>query len=329
MATLYVSQHVSFTLEQQAEFNKLSARIPRQYKYVGNLIAGATLTTPALGGSYITVSDAVLRRKQRLISRLLAEPGDTRTAMQGILLRSCRAHGNLDTTMLGCRSSIISQASAAFPGMILDLAVACGSNGIQMEMEGVKRAPPHLQIPPPAGISKKLNRWLDAYGIASLDELLEWSPDGPHPGQWLQTVQAVKPVAKELLERLHARSVTLGNQPNAYRLLRGQTLAVTPTVQAVTAYHFPHLDIAIIMLGYLPDTQEWMFTPWYKVTPGGRKYRICPDYEALGAGGNYRATETDILLWHPKRLFHTDQVSKPEFTVTASNPTLQLHGDPL
>ena len=67
MATLFVNQHISFSLEQQAEFNKLSARIPRQYKYVGNLIAGATLTTPVLGGSYITVVDAMLRRKQRLI----------------------------------------------------------------------------------------------------------------------------------------------------------------------------------------------------------------------------------------------------------------------
>ena len=78
--------------------------------------------------------------------------------------------------------------------------------------------------------------------------------------------------------------------------MRGQTLGVIPTAQEAEAYQSPSLDMVIILLGYLPESQERMFTPWYKVASGGRKYRICPEYEALGAGGNYRAKETNVLL---------------------------------
>ena len=51
--------------------------------------------------------------------------------------------------------------------MIKDLALACHANGIVLDIEGIRRSPALVQIPPPVGVSKQLNQWLDEYGIAT------------------------------------------------------------------------------------------------------------------------------------------------------------------
>ena len=327
MATLYVSQHVSFSDEEQAAFNELSLSIPRRYRYVSNLIAGVCLTTPALGGSFTSLSDATLRRKQRLIGRLLAEPGDTRVAMQGVLLRGCRRDGIPDTTMLGCRSRILGTPSTAFPGILTDLALACYANGITIDIEGIKRASPIIQVPPPDGLSKQLSAWLDEYGIATLDELIEWEPDGLQPSRWVQKY-TTKLINKDLTARIKERIPQLQEHPNSYRLLRGHVLGVTLPAGAAAEYGSTSNNMAIILLGFLPDSQEWSFTPWYSTRLDGCKFRLCPGYIALGAGGNYRAREQAILAWHPRRMFYSELHHGSELIITGVNPTICFREDP-
>ena len=87
------------------------------------------------------------------------------------------------------------------------------------------------------------------------------------------------------MSSLSERIPVLARYPNSYRLLRGQALGVTPTVTAAASYGSVTQTMPIILLGYLPESQAWMFTPWYSTRLDGRKFRVCPAYIPLGAGG--------------------------------------------